>query len=58
MAKKPSKGNAFDLTSKKSSFSNDKDFNGVNEKRRTTTTCGLGTIPKAQRSLQKTKQPS
>lgn len=58
MTKKPSTGNAFDLTAKKSSFSTDKDFNGVNEKRRTTTTCGTGIVPKAQRSLQKTKQPS
>ena len=55
MAKKPSTGNAFDLSLKKSVFSSDKNFNGVHEKRRTTQTCGAGEIPKTQTVLQKTK---
>lgn len=57
MTKKPSTGNAFDLSSKKSIFSGDKDFNGIHEKRRTTQTCGAGDIPKTQTVLKKTKKP-
>lgn len=53
MSKKPSKGNAFDLTPKKSIFSNDRKFNGWNSKLRTTETCGTGDIPVVQTVLKK-----
>jgi hypothetical protein len=51
MAKKPSTGNAFDLSVTTSIFKNDNQFNGVNQAKASAQSIGIGIIEYQQKGV-------